>query len=324
MVGSISKTLVGHEQAAAIVVDAFGADVHLVELTEATEGWFNAAYVMTLSDGRRCVLKVAPPPGIAVLTYEHDIMATEVAALALVAERTTMPVPHVLWSDTTCRRLPSALFVMEHCPGTLLSLIRPTLDVGQQQFIDGQLAGFLREMHSITNPMFGLQAPSAPKFETWRDAFLRLFEDALADGATAGTDFPVSYETLRSIVENKADFLDDVAVPRFVHWDLWDSNVFVDPDTLEVVGVIDFERSLWGDPLMEAQFVAKADDEAFIASYGTPMLDTQAARIRRLLYDLYLFVIMVVEVSYRHYPTDDIDRFSRERLATTLDKLASH
>jgi len=324
VVGSISKTPVGPEQAAAIVADAFGAEVTLLDLTEATEGWFNAAYVMTLSDGRRCVLKVAPPPGVAVLTYEHDIMATEVAALRLMVERTTLPVPPVLWSDTSYRRLPSALFVMDHCPGTLLSAIRPTLDVAQQQRIDAQLAGFLRQMHTITNKTFGLQTPSAPKFTTWRDAFLRLFEDALADGVATGTEFPVSYETLRSIVKNNSDVLDEVAVPRFVHWDLWDANVFVDSDTLNVVGLIDFERALWGDPLMETQFVTKGDDAAFIAAYGTPMLDTSAARTRRLLYDLYLFVIMVVEVSYRHYPTDDIDRFSRDRLAITLEKLARH
>src|SRR3954471_7119458 len=111
MVASISKTPVSRDQAAAIVHDAFGGDTQLVDITEATEGWFNATYVLTLSDDRRCVLKVAPPPEVTVLTYEHDIMATEVAALALMAQRTTMPVPHVVWSDTSCRRLPSALFV---------------------------------------------------------------------------------------------------------------------------------------------------------------------------------------------------------------------
>jgi len=35
-----------------------------------------------------------------------------------------------------------------------------------------------------------------------------------------------------------------------------------------------FERALWGDPLMEAQFVSQADDAAFIAAYGRPVLDT--------------------------------------------------
>lgn len=29
-------------------------------------------------------------------------------------------------------------------------------------------------------------------------------------------------------------------------------------------------------------------------------------------------MIMVVEVAYRHYPTDDIERFARNRLTLTL------
>ena len=115
--------------------------------------------------------------------------------------------------------------------------------------------------------------------------------------------------------------LDEVTAPCFVHWDLWDSNIFVDPDTLSVVGIIDFERALWGDPLMEGQFFAKSDDATFLDAYGQAMLTTAGSRHRRLLYDLYLFVIMTVEVSYRRYPTDDIERFAREHLALTLAKL---
>ena len=33
---------------------------------------------------------------------------------------------------------------------------------------------------------------------------------------------------------------------------------------------------------------------------------------------MYLFVVMIVEASYRHYPTDDIEQLGRSRLATTL------
>jgi hypothetical protein len=80
-------------------------------------------------------------------------------------------------------------------------------------------------------------------------------------------------------------------------------------------------RALWGDPLMEGQFFSKRNDAAFLAAYGVLMLATPDAVQRRLLYDLYLFVIMVVEVSYRHYPTDDIERFGRTHLALTLDEL---
>ncbi len=321
MAESVSKTAVSFEQAAGIARDAFGDDAALVGFTECTEGWFNATYAMTLDDGRRCVLKVAPPPDVLVLTYEHDIMATEVAALRLVRECTTVPVPRVLWSDTSCRRLPSPLFVMDHCPGRLLSELRPMIDAGQQQVVDAQVAGFLRQMNSITHTSFGRQASSAPTFARWSSAFVALFDDALADGEAASVELPVACETIRALTRESRDVLDEVTAPCFVHWDLWDSNIFVDPETLSVVGIIDFERALWGDPLMEGQFFAKSDDAPFLDAYGQPMLTTAGSRRRRLLYDLYLFVIMTVEVSYRRYPTDDIERFAREHLALTLAKL---
>jgi aminoglycoside phosphotransferase (APT) family kinase protein len=321
VVGSISKTPVTFDVAAAIVGDAFGGGVSLTQLTELTEGWFNAAYVMELSDGRRCVLKVAPPPDVAVLTYERDIMATEVAALRLVREHTSVPVPRVLWSDTTCRRLPSSLFVIEHCSGELLSALRSTLDVEQQRIVDGQIAGFLRQMNSITNTTFGLQAPWAPRFTGWSEAFVQMFDDVLTDGEATRVELPVAYDTLRALVRGGIEVLDEVSVACFVHWDLWDPNVFVDPETLTVTGVIDFERALWGDPLMEGQFLSKLDDAAFLEAYGVPTLVAGGAPRRRLLYDLYLFLVMVVEVSYRHYPTDDIENFARMRLALTLDAL---
>jgi len=318
---SISKTPVTLETAAAIVGDAFGDDVSLAGFEELTEGWFNAAHLLTLDDDQRYVLKVAPPPGVAVLTYERDIMATEVAALRLVRHHTSVPVPEVVWSDTSCRRLPSSLFVMEHCPGTLLSSIRPTLDTDRQRFVDAQLARYLREMNAIASATFGLQAPQAPAFTRWSDAFVHLVDDVLTDGSVMGVELPASDAELRSLVRGQLDALDEVTEARFVHWDLWDGNVFVDPTSLAVLGVIDFERALWGDPLMEVQFSTRIGDPAFLAAYGEPVSEAPGAVRRRLLYDLYLFLIMVIETAYRHYPTDDLERFARQRLAVTLERL---
>jgi aminoglycoside phosphotransferase (APT) family kinase protein len=320
MVGSITKTPVSRATGVEIARDAFGT-VELVGFDELTEGWFNAAYRMTLADGRSAVLKVAPPPGVTVMRYEHDIMATEVAALRTVGERTSVPVPSVLHHDTSCVRLPSELFVMEWCDGTLLSRLRPTLSDTQQGAIDGQLGGLLRQLHEIGNDGFGLQAPSQPKFGRWSDAVADLFDMVMTDAEAMLVQLPRSYDGLRAIPRRFAAELDLVTEPRFVHWDLWDANVFVDPLTLEVRGLIDFERAMWGDPLIEAQYVYRGEDAGFIAGYGSDLLASPGAHERRLVYDLYLYLLIVTEVAFRHYPTDDIERFGRSHLAATLDRL---
>jgi len=66
VVESISKTKVAREDAAAIVADAFG-DVALTGFSECTEGWYNAVHSLDLSDGRSCILEVAPPADLAEL-----------------------------------------------------------------------------------------------------------------------------------------------------------------------------------------------------------------------------------------------------------------
>lgn len=321
MVESISKTPVDRETAAAIVADAFGPNVGLAGFTECTEGWFNAVHRLDLTDGRSVVLKVAPPPGIRVLTYEHDLITTEVAMLRLVRERTTVPVPEVLWWDDSGRYLPSPLFLMEACPGRLLSELRADLSDADAARVDAQLVGFLARLHAIPGPHFGRPDPTAPPAGRWSVAFRTLVADLLADGEVAGVDLPRAVSELLALVDAHVDALDEVTAPCLVDWDLWDPNVFVDPESLTVVGVIDFERVLWADPLMEAQFFFHRADGPLTDAYGTPLFSTPGAVARRQLYDLYLAVVMTIESAYRHYPTDDIEQMGRGALAMVLAEL---
>ena len=59
---------------------------------ELGHGWFNVAYAITLAGGRRVVLKIAPPAGVRVMTYEHQMMRIELAALDLIRAQTAVPV----------------------------------------------------------------------------------------------------------------------------------------------------------------------------------------------------------------------------------------
>ncbi len=322
MVESISKTPVGRDAAAAIVTDAFGPDVGLTGLTECTEGWFNAVHRLDLADGRTVILKVAPPPTVRVLTYEHDLIGTEVAMLRLVRERTGVPVPEVLWWDDSGRHVPSPLFLMSACSGRLLSEVRPDLSDAAQVRVDAQLAGLLAQLHTVTGPHFGRPDPTAPRSDRWSTAFRALVVDLLADGEAAAVELPRTGAELLAIVDAHTAALDEVTTPHLVDWDLWDPNVFVDPETLDVVGVIDFERVLWADPLMEAQFFFHRADGPTTDAYGAPLFPTPGAVVRRQLYDLYLALVMTIECAYRHYPTDDIEQLGRGALAMVLTELS--
>jgi aminoglycoside phosphotransferase (APT) family kinase protein len=134
-------------------------------------------------------------------------------------------------------------------------------------------------------------------------------------------DLPASVDEIASIVDAHADALDVVTTPRFVHWDLWDPNVFVDPATWDVVGIIDFERVLWADPLMEAQFTSKRADDRLLAAYGKRLFEEPFALERRRLYDLALYLVMFIECSYRNYPSPDFRSFASACLGPVLEEI---
>lgn len=319
---SRSKLNVPRAAARAIVAEAFGAGCGLAGFAELTEGYFNAAYLLELDDGRRCVLKAAPPDDVPVLRYEREIMAAEAAALALAAARTAMPVPAVYAFDRTRRHLPSPYLLMAALPGEPLHRARAAMAPETQAAVDRALGVYLAELNAIVGPGFGYLAAPAPAGAPWSAVFLGMLRDVLADGEDAAVPLPVAPAELMARAEAWAGALDEVREPRLVHWDLWDGNVFVDPAGGRVTGIIDFERALWGDPLLEVQFRAFAQGDAFSEGYGASPLDAPGARERRILYNIYLYLIMIIECTYRQYETDDQERWARERLGEELARLA--
>jgi aminoglycoside phosphotransferase (APT) family kinase protein len=320
-VHSVSKTTISREVAQAICVDTFGLGASIGTFQELTDGFFNAAYRIELADGLRCVLKVAPPDSVRVLRYEREMMHAEVEVMRLVRERTTMPVPEIYRFDASRRLAGSPYFLMEFLPGVPLDQLRPSLGSDGGRELDRATGAYLRQVNDIDGDSFGYIAPSARRHASWREAFLHMVGNALDDGADMRVALPRPYDTLRAQVAAHAAVLDEVHTPGLVHWDLWDKNIFVDPATRRITGVIDFERALWGDALMECQFYTLEEPAGFMEGYGQPMLDTAAKRTRRVLYNIYFYLIVIIESHYRQYDAPDFERWGWQQLDQTLARL---
>ena len=318
---SLSKTPVSLEAAARIAEKHLGG-ARVTEFRELTDGFFNAAYFIGLDDGRRCVLKVAPPADVRVLRYEKNIMAAEVDAMRRVRTMTNMPVPAILAYDDTCTLLPSPFFVMDFIDGVPLNKLRPSLSEEQQTRLDRASGQYLRQLNHIRGTDFGYYAQPAQRIPDWKSAFALMFSNVLQDGMDADVRLP--YKELLSLPEIYASALREVQLPHLVHWDLWDGNIFVDPETLKITGIIDFERVLWADPLMECNFGAFGLNQAFIEGYGLSFPYTTKQAVRRSLYNIYLYMIMVIECTYRQYPSDDQEKWARGMLERELEGLAQH
>ncbi|HTG68888.1 MAG TPA: aminoglycoside phosphotransferase family protein [Candidatus Udaeobacter sp.] len=273
-------------------------DQQATAVKELTDGFANAAYKVTLEDGRPVIVKAAPPSSTKMMSYEQGLMKAEVEVLRLVKQAGAVPVPSVYAHDASESLVNCEYFIMEMLEGDPYNKVKDRLTEEQRYLIDHQLGVYNRQLNDIRGERFGLYAASGETDSSWREAFHRLLLSVLADGEREGVKLPADYDTIRNEVSLRLDVLDEVTEPRLLHWDLWDGNVFIKDGT--VTGIIDFERSLWGDPLMEFYFSHFHQSAPFLAGYGAAAF-TPAQLGRRALYDLYLDLILCVECPFRQY-----------------------
>ncbi|WMT42230.1 phosphotransferase [Paenibacillus sp. D2_2] len=141
-----------------------------------------------------------------------------------------------------------------------------------------------------------------------------MFDGILADARDAGVVLPMTEEEIWSLLDQAQDSLAEVKTPCLVHWDLWDGNVFVQDG--RITGLIDCERALWGDYLLEYNFRAVSGQSAdFLRGYGIEQL-TPSEKTRNQIYELYLVLILHIECAYRKYD----DKRHIEWVANLLQK----
>ncbi|WP_234313925.1 phosphotransferase family protein [Streptomyces sp. NBRC 109706] len=283
---------------------------------EITHGWFNVAYRIRLRDGQQAVLKIAPPADVTVLTREQDMMRTELAAMELVADRTRVPIPRIDHADLSRELVDADYFFMEYVDADNFGIAAAEGRLPNEVVVAAgrQLGALNRELNAIVGPHFGpLRGPGSA---SWRVAFSRMIEDTLTDGARVQVDIGWSHDEIRAVLAEHAGALDEVTEPRFVELDLWTKNSMIKDG--RIVAILDHERAVYGDPLMEAGFTGIdlpvfGDPTDFMTGYGIGELSA-SERVRRRLYSLYLAVIMVVETKYRGHQDPATYDFAREQL----------
>lgn len=317
---SKTKNRKTREQIARMVERAFGG-ISLAAgedaVRELEEGWFNAAYDVRLSDGREVIVKIAPPRDADVLAYERHIMATEVATMRLLRENPAIPVPQIYFFDTTCDLCDSEYFFMEKLSGDNYGHVKASFSPEMQAQIDRQIGAIVREINSYTGPYFGYDGNRDLRAQSWKEAFLMIMDSVLQDGISKQADVGFPIDDIRAAVLTHASSLEAVSTPRLVHWDAWDLNFFVKDG--KISGILDFERALWADPLMEAQFRALAFGgvSESMRGYGKTTF-THEEEQRCHLYTLHLALVMKTECYYRNYESDDVSNLAMRLLVPTL------
>jgi aminoglycoside phosphotransferase (APT) family kinase protein len=287
---------------------------------ELKEGWFNVVYDVRLADGRSAILKIAPPPDAEVMTYERNLMETEVDALRRVAANPAIPVPRIYFYDAARDLCDADYFFMEKLAGDNLAHVKPALSAESRANVEVRIGEIVRAINAFTGPWFGCPGHPELRDASWRSAFVKIVDSVLDDGRRKGAAYDAG--AIRAAVLAHAPALDAVTEPRLVHWDAWDPNWFVRGG--EVTGLVDFERALWADPLMEAQFRPLYGEGIanVLRGYGRGAL-TADEEPRSQLYTLHLALVMNTECLYRSYDSDFVEKLSKALLASTLEWLKS-
>lgn len=307
----MSRTRVALDPASVgeLVRAALGSQARVASAASLGGGTFNACWEIALASGEALVLKVAPPPTLPLMTYEQDLLRTEVDFYARAAE-VGVPVPRVVATAFDRRAIPSDYFLMTRLPGARLDAAQKRLSREQRNAVRADLGRIVARLDAVRGERFGYEpAQIGTRAGTWREAFGAMFAKLLADAARLDVALPRPASDLTAIVERCAPALDEVRTPRLVHFDLWDGNVLVDAlaSPPRVSGIIDGERAFEGDSLAElaslALFREIESDDAFLRGYtealGRPLAFSDPERQRIAVAQLYLYLIMRIEPATR-------------------------
>ncbi|MFD8737352.1 phosphotransferase family protein [Streptomyces sp. NPDC059618] len=257
-------------------------------------GTYNAVEELTLADGSRYVLKVPPPREVPALAYERRLLLSE-AEFYRHAATVGVPAPSPVGDHRDGHLL------MTHCPG------EPWADLPESEHgpLRRELGRLVARLHRVTGPGFGYPSGAlGPLAPDWRTAFTGMYEAILDDARGYRAWLPHPVDEVAGIARPAFGALEEVTVPRLVHFDLWRGNILVEraEPGPRIGGLIDGERMFWGDPL--ADFVSLAllgdirRDSDFLTGYqegGGTYAFEGAPRQRLALYRSYLYLIMLVE-----------------------------
>lgn len=176
-------------------------------------------------------------------------LVREARLLAVLGARLPVPVPCLALHEIDG----SVFSVHPKVEGTVLRGIE-TLSTGAQEQLAGDLAGFLRSLHSLPTDMLRELATPEPSKE-WQ-TLLRRFESHVFPAIDAATVAPLREDFSRFLQ------ICDALPRRIIHGDFGTGNILVDRHH-RLAGVIDFAGCDIGDPAYDYASLAAGLGDAF-------------------------------------------------------------
>jgi aminoglycoside phosphotransferase (APT) family kinase protein len=205
------------------------------------------------------------------------------------------------------------------------TMMKTKLEKDNKDSIMRELAGYFAQQHCIKGEYFGYFTQEEKyRFATWKEAYQHMMGMILSDGKAHGLKLPL--ERYEKMMRDKGQYLEQIKEPILVNYDLHPGNIFLikQGDKYVIEGIVDFERAYWGDPYADfpAAFLMTYDvskNKSFWKAYREAANInhdlTKEEKIRLLMYRLYLFTIMWVEVYRYNFPYAMLQKFFSKKVA---------
>lgn len=214
---------------------------------ERLPGHLHPIHVIRFSDDVRLVVKTSPPSWTPLLRHEGAQLATEAAALRMLA-KSSLPIPELVRYEPLDPYARSSFLLTEFISGISYASIRQDLSVVERARIERQIRSVRDIITQYTSPTFGSLKGVAGgrRFENWDEAFAAMIEDVLMDGEDMLVALP--FTEIRHLMKRMRPLLQEVQEARLVVRGLGEEqNVLVDRHTHEVIGLLDLGLAFWGD-----------------------------------------------------------------------------
>lgn len=320
---SLTKTNVSKEQLEKIVENIVnnkiitGIESKEFKSIELKNGYFNKIYLLKFPN-TEVIIKIAPNQRQGILRYERNVMEAEFQVLTKLQGEVEVKIPKIYHYDKSQNLVDFDYFLMEKMEGISMNEIEESLSEEVIEEIECNMGKANFEFNQIKGEKFGYVGQAHLQTDTWSEAFWQMLSDIMEDGKDAEVEIP--YEEIKNEFLRFKPVFDEVEEPYLVHWDLWRGNVLIKDE--KMIGIIDFERAVWGDPLFEYYFLDYVKSTGFTKGYGISREKfTENEMIRRTFYDLYFYIIQKVECYYRGYVDSMQYNWGSKNIISVLERI---
>ena len=311
--GMITKNRQSNETITEMARKAFPQKT-VIKIKELTEGMCNVTYHVVFDDSSESILKIAAENTAGNTSNEVNLMVAEVRAMRLVSGKCSCKVAEVQYYDCSRTVCSGDYFFMEKLPGENYAFLKDRLPESVIRELNREIGRISRELTAITNAQFGFLGAER-RYNTLFEFVKTMLTNLLSDARKKGVDIGYDAKRLIEELDSEKDIFDEVRSATLVHWDMWEGNIFVSRN--HVSGIIDWERSLWGEAFMDDRFRKHNRNDDFLEGFGlSTFSESDLKRIR--WYDVILYLTMMIEVFYREYEDQGQYRWAKDMLLNVL------